>query len=332
MRPSSIAELAEGPPRRRGACQSRVWQAEPGRATLIERIYMKNNVRKAVLLLSLIASALPVQSPLVASAASGEILESDLTQTTVGTLVYKYEDIKKYNINGREYGTVHASDKGDSAGYMNTFKYHPQPEQEYNYWDGLTSHTLKWSVLAVTQVTGVYAYSNVCGGFVSKHVLEAGNATVQNSYRYQSVEGVNIVYESDYYWNVRNAVNGFVTGEYTSANLEIQSGLVFASGASYSSMQKVEHDFSMLLTLNKNSARYCPEGWGMTLGLVGTYYILEFQFHDFTNWWWGQQPTNGGSPVRYRVTVAEEVFMTTCFVHKKVNDTYNDLRSLWYLD
>lgn len=292
---------------------------------------MKNNVRKAVLLLSLIASALPVQSPLVASAASGEILESDLTQTTVGTLVYKYEDIKKYNINGREYGTVHASDKGDSAGYMNTFKYHPQPEQEYNYWDGLTSHTLKWSVLAVTQVTGVYAFSDVCGGFVSKYALEAGNAEIKNSYRYQTAKGVNILFSRNYYWNITNTVNAYVTGEYASANLEIQQGLVFTSGVSYSYMEKTERDFSMTLTLNKNSARYCPEGWGMTIGLVGTYYVLEFQCQDFINWWWGQQPADGSGPVRYRVVVADENYMTICFVHKKVDDAYNDTRSLWYL-
>lgn len=286
---------------------------------------MKNIIRKSILLLSLLLSALPSQNPLVASAASFETQESDLSKPIISTLVRTEEDLEKYNVEGPDYGSIFSFERPDSIGHQYSYKYLPSyGTQEYNYWDGLTSHTLKWKAAVVTHVErGVYATFDL--PFLPKEVLETGTFADNVVCTYELASDLNILFAEKHYWNFLNMANYYVLESYESGELQPQEGLNFLSGVRYSYKIEDRHSFNASLYLNEESAAYCPDGWMISLGLICEYYVVDFEYQDFTNWWWGQQPTNGASLAMARVVIADERAMDFGYIYKRVGASENSL-------
>lgn len=278
---------------------------------------MKSTARKTILpLLALVASALTAQNPLVASAASSGIQESDLIRPSIVTLARTDEDIEEYRIRGEQYGSVFALEHGDSIGYRQTFDYLPNDSiQEYNYWEGLTNHTLKWKAVAVTRVQGVYATSSL--PFMRKSALESGSVWAEERISYEVSSEINILFTAKYQTYLRDMANFYVDGSYSHGEFSVQEGLDIVTNASQTFRALEEHTMNVSLSLKEGAADYCPDGWAISIGLIGTYYIVDFEYQDFTNWWWGQQPTNGSSPTRMKVTIADESAMSFGLIHRK---------------
>lgn len=277
---------------------------------------MRKIVSKSFLLLSMIASALPLQNPLVASAASGEIQGSDLKRPSIVTLARTDEDIDDYRISGEEYGSVFALEHGDSIGYRQTFDYLPSDAlHEYGYWSWLTSYTLKWKAVAVTRVQGVYATTLL--PFADKALLEGGGIVAEENFSWRAAKEVNLLFTEQINWNLKDMANFYLSGSYSSGDFSMQSDVSILTGAKYSFQLLEEHSVDVTLKLDEGAAAYCPEDWFISIGLIGTYYIVDFEYQEFTNWWWGQEPTNGAAPARLRVTIADESAMSFGYIYRR---------------
>lgn len=77
------------------------------------------------------------------------------------------------------------------------------------------------------------------------------------------------------------------------------------------------------MSLVASSASYCPVGYAMSIGLVGTYYVITVKSREYTRWWWGDYPTVNTSDSIRQVVVSNENTMAKEYVYQKSGDSEN---------
>lgn len=139
----------------------------------------------------------------------------------------------------------------------------------------LTVHSIK-------QIRGVY--TNYLGHYVSEALLDSQSVSFQETS------------DSEYYFGSRTSITSSVSfgaefaaiiggqvgfGE-LSGSLDMKATLGYKlSSESYYSYRYNFYSVASLKKLDRQSAKYCPTGWSMSIGLIGSWYEITGYYTPF---------------------------------------------------
>lgn len=173
---------------------------------------------------------------------------------------------------------------------------------------------------SIQKYVGVYSHFQ----FFSRPVLESGSGAFNYSSTFSCTqttkETVGFSFSVAYELEESLSAEINVDGISASASASERTGASFSYDYTWSRLTQVTTNESTYLSLTQSSATYCPSGYSMSLGYVGTYYVLTIEFQDYTNWWWGDYPTQGTSLQATHCLISNEPQYSVNYVFSKVSD------------
>ena len=158
---------------------------------------------------------------------------------------------------------------------------------------GLIEHWNEVTIKSLYKVEGVYSTFQ----FFARQVLESGNGEL--SYRqnlnYQTTSGFSFYFDRTDASRIEGTMysNFGYNGDYsnldTSFSAIASTDMSYTTSAYYTSKIKNNSAYSYSLSLDKNTAYYCPDDYSITIGLCGTFYIGTFDIVEKKSWWGGVQ-------------------------------------------
>ena len=163
---------------------------------------------------------------------------------------------------------------------------------ESNKWRGWwgIEYNLHIRIKEYYEETGVFSIEHE---IVSHDLLESGNYEAKYTYKYNTS---NYYRETAYYStsqeiNNEMAFRSVFTEHYDSFGT-FDNTAEFKSQAKYSSSSKYNLQYSRVLkesetieiteTMDKNTAKYCPKGYNIGIGKIGTFQVLELEYQRFS--------------------------------------------------
>lgn len=186
---------------------------------------------------------------------------------------------------------------------------------------GAIGHYYLIEISNITSVTGAYSHF---GYFYEKNLLESGNLDV--SFYRDSTYTVTSGHSVTYSFNVDSKVESAIGAKENVYDLNMNVDAHQKTGASYiynytySRMNQSTERWSTNIELNKNTARYCPDGYSITVGMIGHFYLIHGTYQEYTNWWWGDYPSSGSELKTFDAIVCNEQTMTLGYVYLEGGD------------
>lgn len=184
------------------------------------------------------------------------------------------------------------------------------------------SHFYRITPLSIKKVKGVY--SNLFP-YVSKNALadESVSYKKDTDYIYTETKTETVSFEIDLSIKIFLSLWAKLASKEVSAEAAVSSkeemSYNYANSKTFSSTSKVAYSSSM--RLNSASTKSCPDGYSMSLGLVGTYYVINASIQEYTIWWWGNSPTSGQSTYTRECVYSNESTMSQGYVFQITGDS-----------
>lgn len=194
-------------------------------------------------------------------------------------------------------------------------------------WRGsnLIGRYYKIDITKITKVQGIYSH---LGSYFDKSVLQSGSAEESlkssDTYTDTRTESFSYTYSIEKYIDVALSAKIDVDVATLSARFGVKTGATYSYGCTYTESQTSSYQWSTNFNIGSNAANYCPDGYGLSVGKEGTYYLLEGQYQEYSQWWWGDKPTQGTSMKYFSTVLASPSDFIYCFAYKKKSDTTGD--------
>lgn len=192
---------------------------------------------------------------------------------------------------------------------------------------GLIEHWYDFSATSITTYTGVYAY------FLqpqSKSTLLTGDVQRQlethSTYYISKEQTIYFASESRYELEeeMYSSMNVSTSGLNNDSNMFVRNtmNLTFMNQFNYSRKQTILTEYSSVIKLDYNSAKYCPDDYSLTIGLCGKYSIVNFKVQERKNWWGSDRDERG--PFDVKVLVINEASLSYNYVANSIDspDTF----------
>lgn len=183
---------------------------------------------------------------------------------------------------------------------------------------GVFGHFFRMTTTKIVQYNGVY--SNLFD-YYGKEALEAGDVYVgtntTSSYSYTNSEAVSFGGEVNI--KIVSAVQANTTYQSVSgsAKATIKSGMHYNYSNSSTYSTTYQTSFSSGMRLGIESAPYCPSGYAMSLGLVGTYYVITVVTREYIRWWFGDSPSANSWDTTQQFVISNEGTMAKEYVYQE---------------
>lgn len=124
------------------------------------------------------------------------------------------------------------------------------------------------------------------------------------------------------------STNGDYSNLDSSFSAIASTDMSYTTSAYYTSKIKNNSAYSYSLSLDKNTAYYCPDDYSINIGLCGTFYVGTFDIVEKKSWWGGVQDADFWSYDNTFVLVKES---TLSYNYVVKQTTATDLTSYYYL-
>lgn len=199
-------------------------------------------------------------------------------------------------------------------------------EYRTNSWFvGAFSRYMNVKINKIKRAVGVYSHLY---NYFSSPILEAnaGKFSISSNTTYIENISNSLSFNCSVDGHVEETLSMKANLDFVSADAKVttKTGISYAFDTKFTRSATQEVKWSSQFEINENCAKYCPEGYGISIGLVGTYYIFEGEYQEMTSWWWGDFPTQGTEPHNFIATYATPFEYTYTFVYKKIGDSEKD--------
>lgn len=183
--------------------------------------------------------------------------------------------------------------------------------------DGLIGHYMKIDITSIYRINGVYShfpayfdYNILKSGSVQASVVEAGE--FKDTYS----ESLSFSFAID--GRVEKSLNAGVNLDDVSlsGSMQLKGGAAFTYDCSMTRFSTFSYRWSKYFSISSATADYCPDGYALSIGKQGTYYVIKGNYQDYTNWWWGDYPTSGSESKEFTAVFANPPIS---FTHSFIN-------------
>ena len=188
---------------------------------------------------------------------------------------------------------------------------------EYNYNAGMMGHTISLGVSKIESVHGVYN-KLIDLPFVSRSVLDGGSTIYSQTKALEYTISESASFTSTTNTAYQEGISAALNEGHATAEITAKAGADYAYKNEITLSTKTTMSDNAEFRLDKNAAPYCPANYGISLGLVGDYYVITAFVTDYTNWWWGPSVTAGTSAnEKIQFVLADESALTLCYIYRK---------------
>ena len=195
----------------------------------------------------------------------------------------------------------------------------------YSFNIGKMGHELDYKVNLIEKINGQYCHWSK--GFYSKVALLDGSLSSleESDYSYIASSSISVSMVSTMFYSLASAVTAFASlDSIVSASATLKEGSTFTEQNKYTYSRTKTYNYysNEKIKLDANSASSCPDGYSISIGLIGTFYLLNITYTEYTNWWWGKYVTQGTNEnTTTNVIVPNETDMTKGYVLQKIGDS-----------
>lgn len=181
------------------------------------------------------------------------------------------------------------------------------------------------NVTSIKKVTGVYSHF---GSYFDYNILKSGSAssTIEESNEYTDTKTESFSFSI--------SVNGYVEAKLEAkASIDVISasvgvgakiGATYTYGCTYTRSTTETYKWTNSFSISSATADYCLEGYSLSIGKQGTYYVIEGDYQETSIWWWGDYPTQGISRQYFTSVIGNPANFNYCFVYKAKSDSNTD--------
>lgn len=191
-----------------------------------------------------------------------------------------------------------------------------------NYKNGVLDNYYNYVIVSAKQIKGVYSFYN---RFVSRPLLESGGydssyTQTHKSLRYSSEtvlfeSKVSMAFESRITAGLSLNESGLGASMVSSA--ESKSSFTSVYEAWYSSRKTAEVTTNLSFSLTENMAKYCPEGYAMTIGTVAEYYLITLGYRNVVKTIFGDKKD---AYKTMTIVLANEMNLIDTFVYQNISN------------
>lgn len=187
-------------------------------------------------------------------------------------------------------------------------------------WWGI-EYEIEYRIKECYKIDGVYAIDHP---LISRDLLESGSYKSEYSYKYNSS---NHFKESAYYSDEVTEENELKFKEtFTEhsdafgtfdANSYLQYRGNYSVGSKYNlNYSRVKNDgivYEVKVKMDSSTAKYCPVGYNIGIGRIGTYYVLKFDYRRYSYVFGTRRPDS--EPMYNTIVFANESMMAESFIY-----------------
>ena len=194
-------------------------------------------------------------------------------------------------------------------------------------WTGanLIGRYMDIEVTDVVKVTGVYSHFPE---YFDYNILKSGSvkSVVEQSNTYCDTISESMSFSTQMNYRVEAALEAKASINVISSDLAIstKSGSVYNYDCKYTRTTTQTYRWTDTFSISQATADYCPEGYTLSIGKQGTYYVVTGNYQETSIWWWGDYPTQGTSRESFTAVIAKPQNFNSCFVYKKKTDSNTD--------
>lgn len=170
----------------------------------------------------------------------------------------------------------------------------------------------------IGRVNGVYSHFP---GYFEYSLLKSGSVKAdidsKSTFTDTTKESFSFNTSVDYY--VESKLEAKADLEIVSASVGVgtKTGATFSYGCEYTRVVTQTDSWSIHFTINQDTAKYCPDGYTLSIGRQGIFYEIEGDYQEMSVWWWGARATQGQSRKKFTAVIANPSDFNYCFVYKK---------------
>ncbi len=258
-----------------------------------------------------------------------ELSSTSYYKIGTGTLLPPHKEIGDTNPAKPETKEITANDLVEnSVSSMNSLKGITVNETfDSDGWRGANAigRFYRIKVTTINRITGIYSHF---GSYFDRSILESGSAQtaveVADSYSDTYSESLSYKETIDLYAEAKMEAKLDLDVASLSAGFGEKIGASYTYGCTYTRNKTENQKWSTVFSLSKDTARYCPSGYGLSIGKEGTYYLLSGEYQEYSHWWWGNYPTQGSSRKYFSTVSANPANFIYCFAYKLKSDTDRD--------
>ncbi len=181
------------------------------------------------------------------------------------------------------------------------------------------------NIKSIKKVTGVYSHF---GSYFDYNILKSGsvNSTIEESNEFTDTLTNSFSFSMSINGYVESKLEAEAKIDVISASVGIgtKTGATFSYGCTYTRSSTMTYKWTNIFTISSATADYCPDGYALSLGKQGTYYVVEGDYQEMSMWWWGNYPTQGTSRQDFTSVIANPSNFNCCYVYKAKTDSDTD--------
>lgn len=160
------------------------------------------------------------------------------------------------------------------------------------YKSGLIDNYYNFKVNSIKGFKGVYSHFD---NYVAKGFLESGsyNASFNQTFKYAVRTNESLFFQETVSGNLEVKLSASFSLNTSDLKSDIQAesdgNYKYEAGYGYSSRKSLEQTSSFSFNINGGIAKYCPNNYAITIGMVAEYYILELSYRNVVKTWIKEQ-------------------------------------------
>lgn len=181
------------------------------------------------------------------------------------------------------------------------------------------------NIASIKKVTGVYSHF---GSYFDYNILKSGAAysTIEDSNEYTDTKTESFSFSMSVSNYVEAKLEAKADIDVISASVSFGTkiGATYSYGCTYTRSTTETYKWTNYFSISSSTADYCPEGYSLSIGKQGTYYVVEGDYQETSVWWWGDYPTQGTSRQYFKSVIANPTNFNYCYVYKAKSDSDSD--------
>lgn len=192
----------------------------------------------------------------------------------------------------------------------------------------LIGHYLNINISNISKVNGVYSHFPA---YFDYNLLKSGavQSSIDETDEYKDTYTEALSFSSSVDSRFEGAIAAKVSDDSDSlgAGMQIKSGATYAYGCALTRSSMKSYKWSASFSITAATAAYCPDGYALSIGKQGTYYVIEGDYQEYSIWWWGDYPTSGSEKQSFKAVFSNPSDLVYSFVYKLKSDTERDFVS-----
>lgn len=177
----------------------------------------------------------------------------------------------------------------------------------------------------IFKVNGIYSHYS---SYFDHDILESGSAStyIDTSETFTDTKSQSLAFDFSVNYYVEAKLESYTEIDVVSQNTSIKekAGASYVYDCTHTRNVITETKWSSHFSISKETAKYCPDGYSISIGKEGTYYYIVGSYQEMSMWWWGNYKTQGTKEQYFTCVLANPNNFNYCFAYKNKLNTDKD--------